>query len=387
MPAGVPESSIYEIALLGQFSEETADALAATIEEMVEPFGLEVGREIAIQRGGIFRPDCRQASVLAYFGGDPNDGLDFGAIFDAAIPVVPLVSALDRFTEETPAALRHINGLALTGPDAMALAAATILECLGLLPRQRRLFLSYRRADSRDAAVQLFEEFSARHFDVFLDTHGVSVAEEFQAILWHRLCASDVLVMLDTPDYFGSRWTAAEFGRALAKCIGVLRLGWPNCTTLPQAQLAQSVSLSIDDFEPGAQRLKSSAVDRACHAVEVARSKSIAIRHANILGELSVAVERLGGSIDSIGPKRTVLVNLPNGSQLRVFPVVNVPNSRTIEAALVGAEADDIAIVYDHLGLHKTFEKHVDWLIAHISGVRLVRSSEIAWQFAAWEVE
>lgn len=387
MPTEFPKSSVYEIALLGQFSGEVADSLIATIAEMVEPFGMEVGREIAIQRGGIFRPDSRRASVLAYFGGDPNDTLDFGAVFDAAIPVVPIVSALNRFTDETPSALRHINGLALTGPDAVALAAATILECLGLLPRQRRLFLSYRRAEARDAAVQLFEEFSARHFDVFLDTHGVSIAEEFQAILWHRLCESDVLVMLDTPDYFGSRWTAAEFGRALAKCIGVLRLGWPNCSALPQAQLAQSVTLSPDDFKPGSQQLGPAAVDKACQAVEVARSKSIAIRHANIIGELAVAVERLGGSIDSIGPKRTVLVNLPNGSQLRVYPVVNVPSSRTIEAALIGAEMDDIAIVYDHLGLHKTSEKHVDWLTTQISGVRLVRSSEIAWRFAAWEVE
>jgi len=41
------------------------------------------------------------------------------------------------------------------------------------LPAQRRVFVSYRRNESRDAAVQLFEELSARQFDVFLDTHSV----------------------------------------------------------------------------------------------------------------------------------------------------------------------------------------------------------------------
>jgi TIR domain len=69
---------------------------------------------------------------------------------------------------------------------------------------------------------------SARLFDVFLDTHGIAPAEDFQTMLWHRLCDSDVLVMLDTPNYFGSRWTSAEFGRALAKGIAVLRVGWPG---------------------------------------------------------------------------------------------------------------------------------------------------------------
>jgi hypothetical protein len=100
-----------------------------------------------------------------------------------------------------------------------------LLECVGLLPRQRRVFVSYRRDEARQAALQMFDALSSRHFYVFLDTHGITPAEDFQAMLWHRLCDSDVLLMLDTPNYFEGRWTSAEFGRALAKGISVLRIG------------------------------------------------------------------------------------------------------------------------------------------------------------------
>ena len=77
-----------------------------------------------------------------------------------------------------------------------------MLESVGLLPRQRRVFVSYRRDEARQAALQLFNAFSAKLFDVFLDTHGIAPTEDFQAVLWHRLCNSDVLVMLDTPGLF-----------------------------------------------------------------------------------------------------------------------------------------------------------------------------------------
>ena len=92
---------------------------------------------------------------------------------------------------------------------------------------KRQVFLSYKRDESAAAAVQLFAELSARQYEVFLDTHSIAAGVDFQESLWHSLCDVDVLLMLDSPNYFASRWTAAEYGRALAKGIGVLRVEWP----------------------------------------------------------------------------------------------------------------------------------------------------------------
>ena len=127
--------------------------------------------------------------------------------------------------------------------------ATALLECVGLLPRQRRVFVSYRRDDARQAALQLFNALSARLFDVFLDTHGIAPAEDFQAVLWHRLCDSDVLVMLDTPGYFESRWTNAEYGRALAKGISVLRIGWPGVSPSLRTATASRLDLAATEID------------------------------------------------------------------------------------------------------------------------------------------
>lgn len=173
--------------------------------------------------------------------------------------------------------LRPLNCLAyqVDGPQRVATA---LLECAGLLPRQRRVFVSYRRNESREAALQLFDVLSARHFDVFLDTHGIGPAEDFQAMLWHRLCDSDVLVMLDTPGYFESRWTSAEFGRALAKGISVLRVGWPNSTASARISTASRLDLDVSDIDAGTGRLTDDVVTRICFQIEALRSQSHAVR-------------------------------------------------------------------------------------------------------------
>ena len=61
------------------------------------------------------------------------------------------------------------------------------------------VYLSYKRVDSAAAVLQLHEALGSFGFDVFLDTFDVRPGEDFQAILWHRLCDSDVMIIPDTP--------------------------------------------------------------------------------------------------------------------------------------------------------------------------------------------
>src|SRR3546814_1834253 len=103
-----------------------------------------------------------------------------------------------------------------------------MLECVGLLRRQRRVFVSYRRVGSRAAALQLHDLLASRGFDVFLDTHDIRPGDTFQDVLLHRPVDSDVMVMHDTPTYFDSRWTRQDKGKASAEEVQVLRVIWPE---------------------------------------------------------------------------------------------------------------------------------------------------------------
>ncbi len=129
-------------------------------------------------------------SVAVFFGFVPspmlpphdterlNDLMTDGAL------IIPVVADTQHFSTLVPPQIAHLNGISLAdcGTDFERLAAR-ILEGFGLLRERRRLFISYRRAETSVVAAQLYEALDAAGCDVFLDTHGVlRPGEPFQDI-------------------------------------------------------------------------------------------------------------------------------------------------------------------------------------------------------------
>src|SRR3546814_189948 len=76
----------------------------------------------------------------------------------ASAPIIPTIAAGADFNAQIPQCLQPINGLTRRADDPnMTELASTMLECVGLLRRQRRVFVSYRRVESRAAALQLHD--------------------------------------------------------------------------------------------------------------------------------------------------------------------------------------------------------------------------------------
>nr|WP_277990184.1 toll/interleukin-1 receptor domain-containing protein [Pandoraea sp. LA3] len=297
------------------------------------------------------------------------------------VPVVPVISAAAHAGVELPPELRSINALIADPVDlALTRVVGAALQCLGLLPAQRRVFVSYRREESADVALQLFEALSARHFDVFLDTHSVSAAADFQAVLWHRLCDSDVLIMLDTPDYFNSRWTTQEWGKAIAKDISMLQLVWPGHEPSRHSRLATLKRLSADHFR--GEKLTAETVTDIALEVERVRSVSVALRHANMVGTLRTAIEDLGGSVEGVGLKRSVVLRMPSGQPLVAYPVVGVPTSVDVQECIDLSDTRSAAVIYDHLGISNDWHRHLDWLAARVGNVKWLKRREAAWLLA-----
>ena len=387
--------STYQIGVLGQPDDGLLARLRATVADMVQPFGLVVGQDVTfLDAAGIAARKTKSAFVGVYFGANAHDeqaDAILSSLIGAHLPIVPVVEDLNRFSAQVPQVLRFANGMALSraGAGLEALAAA-LLECLGLLRRQRRVFVSYRRLESANAALQLHDMLGGAGFDVFLDTHDVRPAEDFQTVLWHRLCDSDVVVMLDTPGYFQSQWTAAELGRALSKKISVLGVVWPGHTPERQTQLREPIFLEPHDLEGADGPLTSAAVERIRIAVERLRSHSLAIRHTALAGAISSAVEGIGGSFAGVGPHRAFTVLLPDQRRLRLFPAIGVPTAETFqeieEQAAALTETDDQApvLAYDHVGLHPRYRRHLEWLQGKLGGNRTIRMTEAGWELGAW---
>lgn len=387
--------SFYQLGILGRPPGGEYAALLATIDGMIAPFGLKLGGGVdLLDPKGCPTRDSKAAFTALYFGGpeDPESTAILPDLLQANVPIIPIVDELTGFSAKVPASLRAANGVELkgAGPKFEAIAAAT-LECLGLLRRQRRVFVSYRRVDSANVALQLHEALNARGFDVFLDTHDVRPGEDFQATLWHRLCDSDVMIMLDTPSYFGARWTAAEIGRALAKKIAVLGLVWPEHKPERLTQLREPIFLDKADFTAKNGPLAASVIERIYTSVERLRSRSIAIRHAAIAGALKVAAEQIGGRIEAVGAHRSIKLRLADGRHLNVFPAVGVPTAEALNEVVDNCKALGIhqakpvpILVYDHIGLHPHWQKHLAWLHENLAVVKSLQISQAAWDLADW---
>jgi hypothetical protein len=379
--------ALYEFAIMGAPSATQITELESHVSEVIEPFGLRLGREVAWSVcPADFRVAQKTSAAVAFFGavGVSEVGLD--AVLRGGVPVLPIASTEADIGTQIPVRLKALNCLTYAGHGPVRISTA-LLECVGLLPRQRRVFVSYRRDDARGAALQLFNALSARVFDVFLDTHGIAPGADFQAVLWHRLCDSDVLIMLDTPGYFESRWTNAEFGRALAKGISVLRVGWPGFSPSPRTGTASRVDLALGEVDAATGQLAEPAVNRICTQLEIVRSQSHAVRNLNLFSKLQQAMECIGGVIVGVGLHNAVYLTLPEGTDIVAYPTVGVPTSLSLNNAVVRAVGRSAAVVFDHIGLDQEWLDHLAWLGTNIHAARWIKASEAAWSFAGWGVQ
>ena len=384
--------SLYELAILGNASRQERDRLTGTITEMTRDFGLTVGNELVIlDAGGIADRNRRAAFAAAYFGGDPTtDAAAVAELIRTSAVVIPTVASGGDFETEIPQALRSANGHRRRANDVdMNELAAALLECLGLLRVQRRVFLSYRRTEARAAALQLHDRLLERTFDVFLDTHDIRPGQPFQEVLFHRLCDSDVLLMLDTPTYFARMWTRQELGRALAKGIHILRVVWPDHEPTPEASLAETIVLDPTEMGGPDGPIPQTRVDQIALALEKVRSRSIAARYMAVTGKLREDLTRIGGSIDAIGSHRAIAITLPTRKKVWAYPVVGFPTAELLnDVADKAAKADQEGtpiLVYDEVGMSQPWVAHLKWLDENISSVRALKASTIGYDLVAWE--
>jgi hypothetical protein len=384
--------SIYELGILGAAQPQERLILVKTIEIMVQDFGLAIGNEVILHDANTVNGrDKRAAFAAAYFGGvDHLDQVAARSAMAASAPVIPTVAQGANFAKEIPAFLQEANGLFRRSNDPEMLELATaMLECVGLLRRQRRVFVSYRRSESRSAALQMHDSLNARGFDVFLDTHSIRPGDPFQDVLWHRMCDSDVMVMLDTPTYFDSRWTRQEFGRARAKDIHILRIVWPEHRPNKLTDMAETIYLERAELEGNDGPIIATTLDAIVLAVEKLRSRSIAARYMSITGRLRADVEKIGATIEGIGAHRAVAIRLSNDQIIWAYPVVGVPTAEIlneiVEKAQRAAQSEIPVLVYDHIGIRDSWNAHLRWLDANIHSIRSLKVAEAGWSLATWE--
>lgn len=381
----------YELIILGRPPRGTMAVLRQRMAAAAGGFGMAMPGDLAIRTAADAASREPTASTAAlYFGGDPSADTALVDELEAArVPIIPVVAAGGSVSTSVPAQIGATNAFFADPADVRLDAlSALALEALGLLRRQRRVFVSYRRDDSRQAAVQLHDELSGRGFDVFLDTHDILPGDPFQEMLWHRLADCDVVIMLDTKDYFASKWTKQEIGRSLAQGIHILRVIWPG--HVPSRHLSLSEALQLAPVDIGGDgRIADARIAEVVRRTESLRSRSVASRHREIVGRLRIEVERIGGTFEGIGAHRAMALTLPNGLEVQAYPVVGVPTAALLndvhDKATKAGHGRQPCLVYDHHGIRPAWLSHLKWLDEQVADVRALRVFDAAEELIEWD--
>ncbi|MCY4261247.1 MAG: toll/interleukin-1 receptor domain-containing protein [Rhodobacteraceae bacterium] len=377
----------YQIGLLGDCGRYK-ERLRSTFEQRFEDLGFQLSDFRLLCGTGIAKRNRRAPFAAMYFGHDDahNDNAELleDVLSDSPV-VLPVVDDLSNFSAKVHPLIWPINGVEIDPHDTgFERDVGAVIESFRLLRKDRRLFVSYKRDDARQIAVQLYEALDERGFDVFLDTHGVPPGEDFQSVLWHRLADSDVVVVLDAPHFFESRWTQEELARAHATSVQVLHLLWPGRTASNEAALNSFLPLKNSDFSgqkiDDEAQLVEGTVEKIAVKVESLRARALAARHRFLVDSFCKQARSLGFDIE-VQPTRHLVFRRQEKKGV-VTPLVGVPSAERLHEVHQAFDdtviaPDSVWALYDNRGLLPITIDHLNWLNVSLP-VKAISTSDVA---------
>ncbi|MFN8111882.1 MAG: toll/interleukin-1 receptor domain-containing protein [Solirubrobacterales bacterium] len=232
-------------------------------------------------------------AVLASAGiaGDKATDLKIEQARASSFAVVPLIRPEDDAYSVIPESIKRLNAIPWTGSSDDALA---IVRILGIAEEERRLFLSYRRTDSEQLALQIRRSLTERGYDVFLDRFSVPPGDDFQERLNTELADKAFVLLLESMTAVGSEWVQHEVSYALAHGIAVLALSLPDAN--PDGKFAvvdDAFRLQVNasdltgDIDSADRRLTEDALIQVLDEVELQAARQLRRRREQLLGGLS----------------------------------------------------------------------------------------------------
>ena len=292
-------SPSYDVVLihrdLEDFAREVAEAIrTAATNVLVRPDFLDVKRDLS--KVG---PDSHVAVVYLGSTTGCRDKTITAALENAVsrqFPVLPIVRNRERGTirEKLPTVIENINAADWDKESIAALL--TLFGMLGLVEQERKVFLSYRRSESTQMALQLHTELVRRRFDVFLDRFALPPGEDFQKRLDEDLGDKAFVVLLESSDLRYSPWVQHEILYAHSHRIDVLAITLPGVAEsqlVPVIDEAFRIRLSEGDCPEGGQ-LTTDRLDSILERIELEHAKALRRRREQLLGSLRDQLYRRG---------------------------------------------------------------------------------------------
>lgn len=373
MPAVCP----YQVIILDPQGSGYGTILRETIIQECAELGLVLNDNLVILDENTYDTQIKKRAPAAgvYYGIGQTDRCSAVAeqMRRDAMPIWPAVLDLNECKIKLPPGLRKLNAHQIDPHDkCQNVAASWLLEELGLLKRQRLVFISYRRDDSISVAQQLDRALDMRLFQVFLDTHSIRRGALFQDVIGDRMADADLMIFLDTPGALSSRWVAEELSNAHNLGLGVFHIVWPDHKPYRELELSKRYCLTKESFRNGIVDpnqnaiLTDETVGTIVAEIESFRAQAFAARRIRVIKSFHRRAEELG--IPAIvRPDRYVEIQVEGQPAVSVYPVVGQPSTHLMEKVHRERSNEKMAsLIYDHCGIIDATAQHLEWLNEHV---------------------
>ena len=213
-----------------------------------------------------------------------------------ALPLLPAEPA-NAASNTLPPELRRQHTAFWHG-DAIEELALTVLARAGVTSLDRRVFISYRRVDTKPMADQLFDALSRLNYSVYLDTVSTHPGLDFQNQLFEHLADKSMVVVLQSASFQESRWAMAEVEFALRHGLSLMILRLPDAKdSLSGCRAGDQLMLERGDLDPTQGppfALTPNALDRVLDRINQVHDMELVARRVDMRQRTLVALQRQG---------------------------------------------------------------------------------------------
>lgn len=364
-------------AIEAQLGDDIAASLLATSSSIVEVRDgyMPCGGRSSGTCHALGVPHCHKTIAIIVDGsGAPIHVASVPSTPGRRVDIVPVLAGGATATH-LPASLRKRNAIAWTPGDRAA--ASRLVQRAGVASRTPRLFLSYVRKDTSELADQLFDELHRQGFDVFLDRFRIPPGADFHVKIAEELSDKAVVLVLESPHLYSSKWVRHEVGFARAHRLGVVAIRLPRAPTIPEIDKDWRRSVAPKELTPRG-RLKPTALKSVTYFIRAVHLAAESWRRGALRDAMSDSLARAGLTNQQLRATDVVLATHPSSGNRYAFRMACYPP--TVEDyCVVAPERSGPATAYvvgpaKHMDAHR--RAHNEW-ISDESKIELCDESEI----------
>ena len=288
-----------------------------------------------------------------------------------AYTVVPIVRPGAEIATVMPVGIRRLNALEW-GDESPALALL-LLRAFGLIEIERRLFLSYRRAETSALALQLRDALSRRGYDVFLDRFSVPPGADFQRRIDIELSDKAFVLLVESSSAVHSPWVQHEVTYALSHHIAVLSLTMPDVGppgVFEAVDEALRHRLKVGDFENDALDpdgvLTDASLATVLDAIEVVSARQLRRKRSQLLGTMRDWLSQAGFEWQAVTDWGGV-ASRANSSPKAMMVTARPPSARALRETDIlrrGADCPTGTLVHDTIDQDPDSAELLGWIMS-----------------------